>query len=39
LRFYERFWSEQLDALDTALRAEDAGAAISSRKKDYTHDR
>jgi DNA-binding transcriptional ArsR family regulator len=33
LRFYERYWTEQLDALDVALRAEDAGAAISSGKK------
>jgi DNA-binding transcriptional ArsR family regulator len=33
LRFYERFWTEQLDALDGALRAEDAGAAIYSGKK------
>jgi DNA-binding transcriptional ArsR family regulator len=33
LRFYERYWTEQLDALDAALRAEDAGAVISSGKK------
>jgi hypothetical protein len=33
LRFYERFWTEQLDALDAALRAEDAEAAISAGKK------
>jgi DNA-binding transcriptional ArsR family regulator len=33
LRFYERFWTEQLDALDDDLRAEDAGAAIYSGKK------
>jgi DNA-binding transcriptional ArsR family regulator len=33
LRFYERFWTGQLDALDDALRAEDAGAAIYSGKK------
>jgi DNA-binding transcriptional ArsR family regulator len=33
LRFYERFWTGQLDALDDALRAEDAGAAIHSGKK------
>jgi DNA-binding transcriptional ArsR family regulator len=32
LRFYERFWTEQLDALDAVLRAEDADAANSSRK-------
>jgi DNA-binding transcriptional ArsR family regulator len=33
LRFYARFWTEQLDALDAALRAEDAEPAISSGKK------
>ena len=33
LRFYERFWTDQLDALDAALRAEDVEAAISSGKK------
>jgi DNA-binding transcriptional ArsR family regulator len=33
LRFYERFWTQQLDALDAALRAQDADAAISTRKK------
>jgi len=32
LRFYERFWTEQLDALDGALRGEDAGATIHSGK-------
>ncbi len=33
LRLYERFWTDQLDALDAALRAEDAeAAAISSGK-------
>jgi hypothetical protein len=32
-RFYARFWTEQLDALDAVLRGEDAEAAISSRKK------
>jgi DNA-binding transcriptional ArsR family regulator len=31
LRFYERFWTGQLDALDAALRAEDTAAAISSQ--------
>jgi hypothetical protein len=29
----ERFWTEQLDALDGALRGEDVGAAIQSGKK------
>jgi hypothetical protein len=33
LRFYERFWTDQLDALDAALRAEDAETAISSGKQ------
>ena len=33
LRFYERFWSDQLDALDAALRAEDADAAAISSDK------
>src|SRR5579863_9856085 len=33
LRFYERFWTDQLDALDASLRADDAEAAISSGKK------
>jgi hypothetical protein len=33
LRFYERFWNDQLDALDAALRTEDAEAAISFGKK------
>jgi DNA-binding transcriptional ArsR family regulator len=33
LRFYARFWTEQLDALDTVLRAEDAEAAIAAGKK------
>jgi DNA-binding transcriptional ArsR family regulator len=32
LRFYERFWTEQLDSLDAALRAEDGEPAISSGK-------
>jgi DNA-binding transcriptional ArsR family regulator len=27
LRFYERLWNDQLDALDTMLKAEDAAAA------------
>jgi hypothetical protein len=33
LHFYERFWTEQLDALDAVLHAEDAEAAISAGKK------
>jgi DNA-binding transcriptional ArsR family regulator len=33
LRFYERFWSEQFDALDAILRAEDAEDAATSSKK------
>jgi DNA-binding transcriptional ArsR family regulator len=32
LRFYERFWSEQLNALDAILLAEDAEDAVSARK-------
>jgi DNA-binding transcriptional ArsR family regulator len=38
LRFYARFWTDQLDALDAVLRAEDAEAAISIGKKGATHD-
>jgi len=33
LRFYERFWTGQLAALDAVLRTEDTDAAISSGKK------
>jgi hypothetical protein len=33
LRFYERFWSEQLNALDAILLAEDAVGAVSAAKK------
>jgi DNA-binding transcriptional ArsR family regulator len=33
LRFYERFWTEQLDALDAMLRAEDAEDANTFGKK------
>jgi len=33
LRFYARFWTEQLDALDAVLRADDAEAAIATGKK------
>jgi DNA-binding transcriptional ArsR family regulator len=32
LRFYERFWTERLDALDALLKAEDRAAASPSRK-------
>lgn len=33
LRFYEGFWTEQFDALDALLKAEDAAAATLSDKK------
>jgi DNA-binding transcriptional ArsR family regulator len=33
LRFYERFWSEKLDALDAVLKADDVAAATAPRKK------
>jgi DNA-binding transcriptional ArsR family regulator len=33
LRFYQHFWTRQLDVLDAALRAEDAKTTISSRRK------
>ena len=33
LRFYERLWTEQLDALDALLKAEDAATATSSDAK------
>lgn len=36
LSFYERFWTERLDALDRLLREEDAGRPSSDREK--THD-
>ena len=32
LRFYEHLWTEQFDALDTMLRAEDAAAAQLDKK-------
>jgi DNA-binding transcriptional ArsR family regulator len=32
LRFYERFWTRRLDALDTLLRAEDARRAPHTKK-------
>ncbi len=33
LRFYERFWNRQLDALDALLKAQDSGARLRSGKK------
>ena len=33
LRFYERLWTEQLDALDALLKAEDAATATSADTK------
>ncbi len=33
LRFYRRFWNSQLDALDAALKAQDADAAERPPKK------
>ncbi|MFD0738000.1 ArsR/SmtB family transcription factor [Lysobacter koreensis] len=32
LRFYERFWTDRLDALDAALQAEDRSAAVKPGK-------
>jgi DNA-binding transcriptional ArsR family regulator len=34
LRFYERFWTEKLDALDAALCAENAEPSILSTRKE-----
>jgi DNA-binding transcriptional ArsR family regulator len=34
LRFYETFWTEQFDALDAVLKAEDAAAMESVKKGD-----
>ena len=34
LRFYQTFWTEQFDALDAVLKAEDAAAAQSDKKGD-----
>jgi DNA-binding transcriptional ArsR family regulator len=33
LRFYERLWTEQFDALDAVLKAEDAAAATQSEER------
>ncbi|HEY3227666.1 MAG TPA: metalloregulator ArsR/SmtB family transcription factor [Roseiflexaceae bacterium] len=33
LRFYEGFWTEQFDALDALLKAEDAAAATQSKEE------
>jgi DNA-binding transcriptional ArsR family regulator len=33
LRFYERFWNQQLDALEAVLAAEDRAASSPSTKK------
>src|SRR6267378_6203556 len=41
LRFYERFWTDQLDALEAALRDEDDEAAAASSgktRKEQTRD-
>lgn len=32
LRFYERFWTDRLDALDAVLQAEDQAVAVKPRK-------
>jgi hypothetical protein len=34
LRFYERFWTDQLDALDAMLKAQDAAATQSDKEGD-----
>ena len=36
LRYYERFWSERLDALDALLRADVAAEQKLARKKTRT---
>lgn len=33
LRYYERFWSKRLDALEALLKAEDAAAATHQNRK------
>jgi DNA-binding transcriptional ArsR family regulator len=38
LRFYERLWTDQLDALDALLKAEDAAAAAEFIEKGSRHD-
>jgi DNA-binding transcriptional ArsR family regulator len=39
LRFYERFWTNRLDALEALLKAEDAAAATRLTRKGHSHDR
>lgn len=36
LRFYERFWTERLDALDALLRTEDRAASLPNSRKTST---
>src|SRR5688500_15102981 len=35
LKYYERFWNQRLDALETLLKAEDAAAAKKPRKRKH----
>src|SRR5580704_832191 len=37
LRFYERYWTDKLDALDALLKAEDLNPATTPRKKGHRH--
>jgi DNA-binding transcriptional ArsR family regulator len=37
LRFYERYWTDKLDALDALLKAEDLSLATTPRKKGHRH--
>jgi DNA-binding transcriptional ArsR family regulator len=37
LRFYEGLWTEQFDALDALLKAENRAAATQSNKKGHQH--
>jgi DNA-binding transcriptional ArsR family regulator len=37
LRFYERYWTDKLEALDALLKAEDVNAAATPRKKGHRH--
>ena len=37
LRFYERFWSEKLDALDAMLKADAIAAVPKTRKRGHRH--
>ncbi len=39
LRFYERFWTERLDALDALLKAEDAVTTQSDKEGEQHEDR